>query len=188
MNDAVLVLARAVPPCSVAESQRQLQRVKTSVRFSQSHFSNLLSLRNKVQQQYTHQQHRGQRTGFVRICRGTDKFHLTLPAQHCSHTRKAWLLGGFNACHHLVFPFIFPDDVSDSEESISSNKSCRNERSLQEKLEIVTNEGLLLTVKVFLDWLRTNTDLIIMCAQVGTGLGVCSRAVSVQIPWAGLGW
>lgn len=77
--------------------------------------------------------------------------------------------------------------MSDSEESISSNKSCRNERSLQEKLEIVTNEGLLLTVKVFLDWLRTNTDLIIMCAQVGTGLGVCSRAVSVRIPWAGLG-
>lgn len=64
--------------------------------------------------------------------------------------------------------------MSDSEESISSNKSCRNERSLQEKLEIVTNEGLLLTVKVFLDWLRTNTDLIIMCAQVGTLLGVCS--------------
>lgn len=58
--------------------------------------------------------------------------------------------------------------MSESEESISSYKSCRNERSLQEKLEIVTNEGLLLTVKVFLDWLRTNTDLIIMCAQVGT--------------------
>uniref|UniRef100_A0A8C3CJK3 Nonsense-mediated mRNA decay factor n=1 Tax=Cairina moschata TaxID=8855 RepID=A0A8C3CJK3_CAIMO len=62
------------------------------------------------------------------------------------------------------------DDVSDSEESISSNKSCRNERSLQEKLEIVTNEGLLLTVKVFLDWLRTNTDLIIMCAQSSQSL------------------
>uniref|UniRef100_A0A663MAM4 Nonsense-mediated mRNA decay factor n=1 Tax=Athene cunicularia TaxID=194338 RepID=A0A663MAM4_ATHCN len=62
------------------------------------------------------------------------------------------------------------DDVSDSEESISSSKSCRNERSLQEKLEIVTNEGLLLTVKVFLDWLRTNTDLIIMCAQSSQSL------------------
>ncbi|XP_005059097.1 PREDICTED: protein SMG5 [Ficedula albicollis] len=62
------------------------------------------------------------------------------------------------------------DDVSDSEESISSNKSCRNERSLQEKLEIMTNEGLLLTVKVFLDWLRTNTDLIIMCAQSSQSL------------------
>lgn len=59
------------------------------------------------------------------------------------------------------------DDVSESEESVSSSKSCKNERSLQEKLQIVTNEGLLPTVKVFLDWLRTNTDLIIMCAQVG---------------------
>ncbi|XP_075763544.1 nonsense-mediated mRNA decay factor SMG5 isoform X1 [Pelodiscus sinensis] len=61
-------------------------------------------------------------------------------------------------------------DLSDSEESISSNKSCKNERSLQEKLEIITNEGLLLTVKVFLDWLRTNTDLIIMCAQSSQSL------------------
>ncbi|XP_042295694.1 protein SMG5 [Sceloporus undulatus] len=63
-----------------------------------------------------------------------------------------------------------PDDVSESEESISSSKSCRNERSLQEKLEIITNEGLLPTVKVFLDWLRTNTDLIIMCAQSSQSL------------------
>ncbi|XP_050786622.1 nonsense-mediated mRNA decay factor SMG5 isoform X2 [Gopherus flavomarginatus] len=62
------------------------------------------------------------------------------------------------------------DDLSDSEESITSNKSCRNERSLQEKLEIITNEGLLPTVKVFLDWLRTNTDLIIMCAQSSQSL------------------
>nr|XP_006113976.1 protein SMG5 isoform X3 [Pelodiscus sinensis] len=62
------------------------------------------------------------------------------------------------------------DDLSDSEESISSNKSCKNERSLQEKLEIITNEGLLPTVKVFLDWLRTNTDLIIMCAQSSQSL------------------
>ncbi|XP_043358020.1 protein SMG5 isoform X4 [Dermochelys coriacea] len=62
------------------------------------------------------------------------------------------------------------DDLSDSEESITSNKSCRNERSLQEKLEIITNEGLLPTVKMFLDWLRTNTDLIIMCAQSSQSL------------------
>nr|XP_034953676.1 protein SMG5 [Zootoca vivipara] len=62
------------------------------------------------------------------------------------------------------------DDVSESEESVSSSKSCRNERSLQEKLEIITNEGLLPTVKVFLDWLRTNTDLIIMCAQSSQSL------------------
>ncbi|XP_077183135.1 nonsense-mediated mRNA decay factor SMG5 [Paroedura picta] len=62
------------------------------------------------------------------------------------------------------------DDASESEESVASNKSCRNERSLQEKLEIITNEGLLPTVKVFLDWLRTNTDLIIMCAQSSQSL------------------
>lgn len=72
--------------------------------------------------------------------------------------------------------------MSDSEESISSNKSCRNERSLQEKLEIVTNEGLLLTVKVFLDWLRTNTDLIIMCAQVGMVSGLSTRLCLVSFP------
>nr|XP_056708770.1 nonsense-mediated mRNA decay factor SMG5 [Euleptes europaea] len=62
------------------------------------------------------------------------------------------------------------EDASESEESVASNKSCRNERSLQEKLEIITNEGLLPTVKVFLDWLRTNTDLIIMCAQSSQSL------------------
>lgn len=37
-------------------------------------------------------------------------------------------------------------------------------------------EGLLPAVKVFLDWLRTNPDLIIVCAQVGRS-GPC--------PWAG---
>uniref|UniRef100_A0A8C3DEQ0 Nonsense-mediated mRNA decay factor n=1 Tax=Corvus moneduloides TaxID=1196302 RepID=A0A8C3DEQ0_CORMO len=63
-----------------------------------------------------------------------------------------------------------PSLAEQGKESISSNRSCRNERSLQEKLEIVTNEGLLLTVKVFLDWLRTNTDLIIMCAQSSQSL------------------
>ncbi|XP_054847117.1 nonsense-mediated mRNA decay factor SMG5 [Eublepharis macularius] len=62
------------------------------------------------------------------------------------------------------------DDASESEESVASSKSCKNERSLQEKLEIITNEGLLPTVKVFLDWLRTNTDLIIMCAQSSQSL------------------
>ncbi|XP_015266286.1 PREDICTED: protein SMG5 [Gekko japonicus] len=62
------------------------------------------------------------------------------------------------------------DDASESEESVASSKSCRNERSLQEKLEIITKEGLLPTVKVFLDWLRTNTDLIIMCAQSSQSL------------------
>ncbi|KAK9391308.1 protein SMG5 [Crotalus adamanteus] len=63
-----------------------------------------------------------------------------------------------------------PDDISESEESISSSRSCRNERSLQEKLEIISGQGLLPTVKVFLDWLRTNTDLIIMCAQSSQSL------------------
>ncbi|XP_068108271.1 nonsense-mediated mRNA decay factor SMG5 isoform X2 [Hyperolius riggenbachi] len=61
-------------------------------------------------------------------------------------------------------------DVSDSEESVESNKSCHNERSLQERLEIITSEGLLGTVKIFLDWLRTNTDIIIMCAQSSQSL------------------
>uniref|UniRef100_A0A8B9G638 Nonsense-mediated mRNA decay factor n=1 Tax=Amazona collaria TaxID=241587 RepID=A0A8B9G638_9PSIT len=61
-------------------------------------------------------------------------------------------------------------DGSDSEESISSPRSCRDERSLQEKLHIMGSEGLLLTVKVFLDWLRTNTDLILMCAQSSQSL------------------
>uniref|UniRef100_A0A8C3U8K0 Nonsense-mediated mRNA decay factor n=1 Tax=Catharus ustulatus TaxID=91951 RepID=A0A8C3U8K0_CATUS len=70
----------------------------------------------------------------------------------------------------LEKPSLAEQGSSAGQESISSNKSCRNERSLQEKLEIVTNEGLLLTVKVFLDWLRTNTDLIIMCAQSSQSL------------------
>uniref|UniRef100_A0ABM5F469 Nonsense-mediated mRNA decay factor n=1 Tax=Pogona vitticeps TaxID=103695 RepID=A0ABM5F469_9SAUR len=62
------------------------------------------------------------------------------------------------------------DDASESEESVSSGKSCRNERTLQEKLGVLTIEGLLPTVKVFLDWLRTNTDLILMCAQSSQSL------------------
>ncbi|XP_056401128.1 nonsense-mediated mRNA decay factor SMG5 isoform X2 [Hyla sarda] len=61
-------------------------------------------------------------------------------------------------------------DASDSEESIESNKSSPNERSLQERLEVITSEGLLASVKVFLDWLRTNTDIIIMCAQSSRSL------------------
>ncbi|CAI9531822.1 unnamed protein product [Staurois parvus] len=61
-------------------------------------------------------------------------------------------------------------DVSDSEESMESSKSCHNERTLQEKLEVITSEGLLASVKVFLDWLRTNPDIIIMCAQSSQSL------------------
>ncbi|XP_030042790.1 nonsense-mediated mRNA decay factor SMG5 [Microcaecilia unicolor] len=67
-------------------------------------------------------------------------------------------------------PNMAHQDGSDSEESVGSTKSCPNERSLQEKLEIMTNEGLLPAVKVFLDWLRTNTDIIIMCAQSSQSL------------------
>ncbi|KAM4690025.1 nonsense-mediated mRNA decay factor SMG5 [Rhinophrynus dorsalis] len=62
------------------------------------------------------------------------------------------------------------EDGSDSEESILSIKSCRNERSLQERLEVISSEGLLASVKIFLDWLRTNTDIVIMCAQSSQSL------------------
>ncbi|XP_066464832.1 nonsense-mediated mRNA decay factor SMG5 isoform X2 [Eleutherodactylus coqui] len=65
---------------------------------------------------------------------------------------------------------LMEQDVSDSEESVESNKSSPNERSLQERLEVITSEGLLASVKVFLDWLRTNTDIIIMCAQSSQSL------------------
>ncbi|XP_073495387.1 nonsense-mediated mRNA decay factor SMG5 [Phyllobates terribilis] len=61
-------------------------------------------------------------------------------------------------------------DASESEESVESDKSSPNERSLQERLEVITSEGLLASVKVFLDWLRTNPDIIIMCAQSSQSL------------------
>ncbi|XP_072285015.1 nonsense-mediated mRNA decay factor SMG5 isoform X2 [Pyxicephalus adspersus] len=61
-------------------------------------------------------------------------------------------------------------DISDSEESVESSKSGHNEKTLQERLEVITAEGLLATVKIFLDWLRTNTDIIIMCAQSSQSL------------------
>lgn len=71
-------------------------------------------------------------------------------------------------CYPLFSPLPNPasEDGSESEGSESSNRSCRNERSLQEKLQALMAEGLLPAVKVFLDWLRTNPDLIIVCAQV----------------------
>ncbi|XP_071970707.1 nonsense-mediated mRNA decay factor SMG5 isoform X3 [Engystomops pustulosus] len=65
---------------------------------------------------------------------------------------------------------LMEQDVSDSEESVKSDKSSPNERSLQERLEVITSEGLLASVKVFLDWLRSNTDIIIMCAQSSQSL------------------
>nr|XP_023423278.1 protein SMG5 isoform X2 [Cavia porcellus] len=62
------------------------------------------------------------------------------------------------------------EEGSESEGSESSGRSCRNERSLQEKLQVLTAEGLLPAVKIFLDWLRTNPDLIIVCAQSSQSL------------------
>lgn len=55
---------------------------------------------------------------------------------------------------------------SDSEGSQHSTQSVHSEKTLLEKLEILTNQGLIQVVKVFIDWLRTNTDIILMCAQV----------------------
>lgn len=55
---------------------------------------------------------------------------------------------------------------SDSECSVHSNQSVHSEKTLSERLEILTNQGLIQVVKVFVDWLRTNTDIIVMCAQV----------------------
>lgn len=55
---------------------------------------------------------------------------------------------------------------SDSEGSQHSTPSVHSEKTLLEKLEILTNQGLIQVVKVFIDWLRTNTDIILMCAQV----------------------
>ncbi|KAM5256603.1 nonsense-mediated mRNA decay factor SMG5 isoform 2-T2 [Ctenodactylus gundi] len=62
------------------------------------------------------------------------------------------------------------EEGSESEGSESSGRSCRNERSLHEKLQVLAAEGLLPTVKIFLDWLRTNPDLIVVCAQSSQSL------------------
>ncbi|XP_071378079.1 nonsense-mediated mRNA decay factor SMG5 [Centroberyx affinis] len=59
---------------------------------------------------------------------------------------------------------------SDSEGSQHSNQSVRSEKTLSERLEILTNQGLIQVVKVFVDWLRTNTDIILMCAQSSQSL------------------
>lgn len=63
--------------------------------------------------------------------------------------------------------FCSPDLDSDSEGSQHSCQSLRSEKTLLEKLEILTNQGLIQVVKIFVDWLRANTDIILMCAQVG---------------------
>uniref|UniRef100_A0A3P8P9G0 Nonsense-mediated mRNA decay factor n=1 Tax=Astatotilapia calliptera TaxID=8154 RepID=A0A3P8P9G0_ASTCA len=73
----------------------------------------------------------------------------------------------------LVFWLIFPNSPdldSDSEGSQHSTESVHSEKTLLEKLEIMTNQGLIQVVKVFLDWLRTNTDIILMCAQSSQSL------------------
>lgn len=62
------------------------------------------------------------------------------------------------------------EEGSESEGSESSGRSFRNERSIQEKLQVLMAEGLLPAVKVFLDWLRTNPDLIVVCAQSSQSL------------------
>lgn len=67
---------------------------------------------------------------------------------------------------------------SDSEGSQHSTQSVHSEKTLLEKLEILTNQGLIQVVKVFVDWLRTNTDIILMCAQVKRhNLLLCSRNI-----------
>ncbi|XP_061531305.1 nonsense-mediated mRNA decay factor SMG5 isoform X2 [Phycodurus eques] len=59
---------------------------------------------------------------------------------------------------------------SDSEGSQLSAPSVHSEKTLLERLEILTNQGLIQVVKVFIDWLRTNTDIILMCAQSSQSL------------------
>ncbi|XP_069031455.1 LOW QUALITY PROTEIN: nonsense-mediated mRNA decay factor SMG5 [Embiotoca jacksoni] len=62
------------------------------------------------------------------------------------------------------------DVDSESEGSQHSTQSVHSEKTLMEKLEILTNQGLIQVVKVFVDWLRTNTDIILMCAQSSQSL------------------
>ncbi|XP_017564235.1 protein SMG5 [Pygocentrus nattereri] len=62
------------------------------------------------------------------------------------------------------------DVESDTEDSEDSNQSFHSEKTLSERLEILTNQGLIQVVKVFVDWLRTNTDIILMCAQSSQSL------------------
>ncbi|XP_023390062.1 protein SMG5 [Pteropus vampyrus] len=76
-------------------------------------------------------------------------------------------------CHWLTRlcpPSPASEDGSESEGSESSGRSCPNEHSIQEKLQVLMAEGLLPAVKIFLDWLRTNPDLIVVCAQSSQSL------------------
>lgn len=99
----------------------------------------------------------------------------------------------------ICLPLPASEEGSESEGSESSGRSFRNERSIQEKLQVLMAEGLLPAVKVFLDWLRTNPDLIIVCAQVrpstptalfssqGVRGGLGQLRWGMGIPSAGLG-
>uniref|UniRef100_A0A8C1KQQ4 Nonsense-mediated mRNA decay factor n=1 Tax=Cyprinus carpio TaxID=7962 RepID=A0A8C1KQQ4_CYPCA len=69
-----------------------------------------------------------------------------------------------------IFDLSYADPDSDSEGSEHSNHSIHSEKTLSERLDILTNQGLIQVVKVFLDWLRTNTDIILMCAQSSQSL------------------
>ncbi|XP_046689816.1 protein SMG5 isoform X1 [Silurus meridionalis] len=62
------------------------------------------------------------------------------------------------------------DNDVDTEDSEHSNPSYHSEKTLSERLEILTNQGLIQVVKVFVDWLRTNTDIVLMCAQSSQSL------------------
>uniref|UniRef100_A0A673GUY9 Nonsense-mediated mRNA decay factor n=1 Tax=Sinocyclocheilus rhinocerous TaxID=307959 RepID=A0A673GUY9_9TELE len=70
----------------------------------------------------------------------------------------------------IIFDLSYTDPDSDSEGSEHSNHSFHSEKTLSERLVILTNQGLIQVVKVFLDWLRTNTDIILMCAQSSQSL------------------
>lgn len=89
----------------------------------------------------------------------------TPPAEEISRNMNPEIANGTNDNGTLLTN---PD--SDSEGSEHSNHSIHSEKTLSERLEILTNQGLIQVVKVFLDWLRTNTDIILMCAQSSQSL------------------
>uniref|UniRef100_A0A671L2U2 Nonsense-mediated mRNA decay factor n=1 Tax=Sinocyclocheilus anshuiensis TaxID=1608454 RepID=A0A671L2U2_9TELE len=70
----------------------------------------------------------------------------------------------------VISDLSYADPDSDSEGSVHSNHLIHTEKTLSERLEILTNQGLIQVVKVFLDWLRSNTDIILMCAQSSQSL------------------
>ncbi|XP_052434602.1 nonsense-mediated mRNA decay factor SMG5 [Carassius gibelio] len=89
----------------------------------------------------------------------------TPPAEEISRSMSPEIANGTNDNGTLLTN---PD--SDSEGSEHSNHSIHSEKTLSERLEILTNQSLIQVVKVFLDWLRTNTDIILMCAQSSQSL------------------